>query len=74
MRHNPAAGAVVIMLRALKMQGMAQAVGELTDQGSPAFEAALPVLSQLLKCQIASKRDPLSRPRPTPRGVRNQGT
>ena len=49
MRHNPAAGAVVVMLRALKMHGMAQAVGELTEQGSPAFEAALPILSQLLK-------------------------
>ena len=34
MRHNPAAGAVVIMLRSLKMHGMAQAVGELTEQGS----------------------------------------
>jgi len=34
MRHNPAAGAVVIMLRTLKMHGMAQAVGELTEQGS----------------------------------------
>jgi len=33
MRHNPAAGAVVIMLRALKMHGMAQAVGELTEGG-----------------------------------------
>ncbi len=32
MRHNPAAGAVVIMLRSLKMHGMAQAVGELTDK------------------------------------------
>lgn len=38
MRHNPAAGAVIIMLRGLKMHGMAQAVGELTEQGSPAFE------------------------------------
>ncbi|CAN2532658.1 hypothetical+protein [Methylocapsa aurea] len=42
MRHNPAAGAIVIMLRSLKMHGMAQAVSELTEQGSPAFEAALP--------------------------------
>ena len=49
MRHNPAAGAIAIMLRSLKMHGMAQAVGELTEQGSPAFEAALPILSQLLK-------------------------
>ena len=34
MRHNPAAGAITIMLRSLKMHGMAQAVGELTEQGS----------------------------------------
>lgn len=31
-----------------KLHSMAQAVGELTDQGSPAFEAAIPTLSQLL--------------------------
>ena len=55
MRHNPAAGAVVIMLRGLKMHGMAQAVGELTEQGSPAFEAALPMLSQLLKAEAADR-------------------
>ena len=55
MRHNPAAGAVVIMLRTLKMHGMAQAVGELTEQGSPAFEAALPILSQLLKAEMADR-------------------
>jgi hypothetical protein len=55
MRHNPAAGAVVIMLRTLKMRGMAQAVDELTEQGSPAFEAALPILSQLLKAETADR-------------------
>ena len=55
MRHNSAAGAVVIMLRALKMHGMAQAVGELTEQGSPAFEGALPILSQLLKAETADR-------------------
>jgi hypothetical protein len=55
MRHNPAAGSVVIMLRSLKMHGMAQAVGELTEQGSPAFEAALPILSQLLKAETADR-------------------
>ena len=31
MRHNPAAGAVVIMLRTLKMHGMAQAVTDLIE-------------------------------------------
>tara|TARA_R110000751_G_scaffold90592_2_gene177760 strand:+ start:8630 stop:9442 length:813 start_codon:yes stop_codon:yes gene_type:complete len=55
MRHNPASGAIVIMLRSLKMHGMAQAVGDLTEQGSPAFEAAIPVLSQLLKAETAER-------------------
>ena len=32
MRHNPASGAIIIMLRTLKMQGMAEAVGELTGE------------------------------------------
>ena len=55
MRHNPASGAIVIMLRQLKMHGMAQAVGELTEQGSPACDAAIPVLSQLLKAETAER-------------------
>src|SRR5208337_3215395 len=55
MRHSPASGAIIIMLRSLKMHGMAQAVGELTEQGSPAFEAALPILSQLLKAETADR-------------------
>ncbi len=49
MRHDPAAGAIVIMLRSLKMYGMAQAVTDLIEQGAPAFEAATPMLSQLSK-------------------------
>ena len=52
MRHDPAAGAIVIMLRSLKMYGMAQAVTDLIEQGAPAFEAAIPMLSQLLKVLI----------------------
>ena len=55
MRHNPASGAIVIMLRSLKMHGMAQAIGELTEQGAPAFEAAIPILSQLLKAETAER-------------------
>ena len=55
MRHDPASAAIVIMLRSLKMYGMAQAVGELTEQGSPAFEAAIPILSQLLKAETAER-------------------
>ena len=55
MRHDPASAAIVIMLRSLKMFGMAQAVGELAEQGSPAFDAAVPVLSQLLKAETAER-------------------
>ena len=55
MRHDPAAAALVIMLRSLKMHGMAQAVDELAQQGAPAFEAAIPVLSQLLKAETAER-------------------
>ena len=55
MRHDPASAAIVIMLRGLKMYGMAQAVGELMEQGAPAFEAAVPILSQLLKAEAAER-------------------
>jgi DNA replication protein DnaC len=55
MRHDPASAAIVIMLRSLKMYGMAQAVGELTEQASPAFESAVPILSQLLKAETAER-------------------
>ena len=55
MRHDPASAALVVMLRGLKMFGMAQAVGELMEQGAPAFEAAVPILSQLLKAELAER-------------------
>ena len=53
MRHDPAAGAFVIMLRSLKMYGMTQAVEDLIEQGAPVFGAATPILSQLLKAELA---------------------
>ena len=55
MRHDPASAALVVMLRGLKMFGMAQAVGDLVEQGAPAFEAAVPTLSQLLKAELAER-------------------
>ncbi len=55
MRHDPASAAIVIMLRSLKMHGMSQAVIDLIEQGAPAFEAAVPVLSQLLKAELAER-------------------
>jgi DNA replication protein DnaC len=54
MRHDPAA-AITLMLKNLKMHGMAQAADELADQGAPAFQAAMPVLSQLLKAELAER-------------------
>ena len=53
MRHDPAGASIVIMLRSLKLHGMAQAVDDLVAQGAPAFEAATPMLSQLLKAEMA---------------------
>ncbi len=55
MRHDPASAAVVVMLRSLKMYGMAQAVGDLIEQGAPAFDAVVPILSQLLKAEVAER-------------------
>ena len=55
MRHDPAAASIVIMLRSLKMYGMAQAVTDLTEQGAPAFDSAVPILSQLLKAEMAER-------------------
>src|SRR5690606_1482675 len=55
MRHDPASGAIVIMLRSLKMHGMAQADTDLIEQGAPAFDAAVPILSQLLKAELAER-------------------
>jgi len=55
MRHDPAGAAIVIMLRSLKMHGMAQAASELMEQGAPALEAAIPILSQLLKAETSER-------------------
>jgi DNA replication protein DnaC len=55
MRHDPASGAIIVMLRSLKMHGMAQAVTDLVEQRAPAFDAAVPILSQLLKAETAER-------------------
>jgi DNA replication protein DnaC len=55
MRHDPASAAIVVMLRGLKMFGMAQAASDLIAQGVPAFDAAVPILSQLLKAEMAER-------------------
>jgi DNA replication protein DnaC len=45
----------VVMLRGLKMFGMAQAAGDLIEQGAPVFDAAVPMLSQLPKAEVAER-------------------
>ena len=55
MHHDPAGASIVIMLRSLKLYGMANAVEDLVAQGAPAFEAARPIFSDLLKAEIAER-------------------
>jgi hypothetical protein len=43
------------MRRGLKMYGMAQAFSDLIEQGALAFDAAVPILSQLLKAKVAER-------------------
>ena len=43
------------MLKALNMYGMAQAVGDLIEQGAPSFDAAVPILARLLKAETAER-------------------
>ena len=45
----------MIMLRSLKLYGMSNAVEDLVARGGPAFDAATPMLSQLLKAEIAER-------------------
>lgn len=59
MRHDPASAAIVVMLRGLKMYGMAGAVSDLIEQGAPAFEEAVPIPSDP---SLTTSRQPGSRP------------
>jgi hypothetical protein len=38
-------GAIIVMLRSLKMHDRAQAVTDLMEQGAPALDAAIPIPS-----------------------------
>ena len=44
--------AMMEMLKSLKLHGMAQALGELAAQDSPAYKSASLVLAGLLKAEI----------------------
>src|SRR5579872_6390129 len=43
------------MLKSLKLHGMAQALGELAAQDSPAYKSASLVLAGLLKAEMAAR-------------------
>ncbi len=55
LRHDPASAAVMVMLRSVRMYGMARAAGDLIEQGAPAFDTAPPILSQMLKAEVAER-------------------
>ena len=55
MRHDPAGASIIIMLGSLKLHGMTHAVDDLVTQAVPAFEAATPILSQLLKAEMGER-------------------
>jgi DNA replication protein DnaC len=47
--------AMMEMLKSLKLHGMAQALGELAAQDSPAYKSASLVLAGLLKAEMAAR-------------------
>ena len=47
--------ALVTTLKMLKLYGMAQAIGELADQGSPVFKQSGELLDQLIKAEVADR-------------------
>lgn len=52
---SAASTAMVATLKSLKIFGMAHAVAELAAQGAPAFDAAQPMLGQLLKAETSER-------------------
>jgi len=47
--------AMIATLKSLKLFGMAHTVADLAAQGAPAYQAALPVLANLLKAEMAER-------------------
>lgn len=47
--------AMMQMLKALKLQGMAQALSDLATQDSPAYKSAAPVLAGLLRAELSER-------------------
>jgi DNA replication protein DnaC len=49
------AEAMITTLKSLKLFGMAETIGNLADQGAPAYQQAVPVLQTLLKAEVAER-------------------
>ncbi|MFT5770288.1 MAG: DNA replication protein DnaC, partial [Lysobacterales bacterium] len=47
--------AVVANLKALKLHGMASAITELAEQGSPAYHQSTDLLDQLIRAEVADR-------------------
>ena len=47
--------AMITTLKTLKLHGMADAVGTLSDQSSPAYQQAVPILEMLLKAESSER-------------------
>ncbi|MCP5016304.1 MAG: ATP-binding protein [Ketobacter sp.] len=49
------ANAMITTLKGLKLYGMAQTIAEMSDQSSPAYQQAEPLLKTLMKAEIAER-------------------
>ncbi len=49
------AEAMVTTLKSMKLHGMASAVAELAEQGSPAFKQSSELLDKLIKAEVAER-------------------
>jgi len=49
------ADAMITTLKSLKLFGMADTVGNLAEQGAPAYQQAVPILETLLKAEVAER-------------------
>ena len=47
--------AMITTLKSMKLHGMADAIGELAEQASPAYQQAIPVLEMLLKAESSER-------------------
>ena len=49
------AEALITTLKALKLFGMAETIGTMATQSSPAYQQAIPILEVLLKAEVAER-------------------